>query len=477
MHKDTESESRNCPILLVDDEDDILLTYAGILKSEGFKDFSSVSDPRQVIPFLEKHEVKIVLLDLSMPFINGTELIPMIRESSPETEIIIITARNEVQTAVQCMKMGVADYLLKPVEKSRLVGSIRRSMEIVDLKSENLNLKKYLLSEDLDNSEAFARIITQSNKMFLIFKYIEAISHSPFPVLITGETGTGKELVGKSIHLSNPSSSRFVTLNVAGLDDTMFSDTLFGHVKGAFTGAEGNRKGLISQASGGTLFLDEIGDLTQRAQVKLLRLIQQREYYPLGSDVPSRTDTRIVVATNKNLKQLVREEKFRKDLYFRLSAHQICIPPLRQRTEDIQCLTDYFLRNAAREMKKKPPTIPPQLYTILSNYSFPGNIRELESLVYDAVSRHRSGILSLDSFRDLLNRENIQIDEKESRPEDRQLVDFFEDFPTLKEAENFLIQEALKKAGGNQRITASLLGISRQALNKRLIRERRREEK
>lgn len=473
MNEIINPQIKSYPILLVDDEDEILLTYTAILKSEGFENFVGLSDSREVVSFLKKNDVSIIVLDLSMPFLSGEELIPQIQENSPHTEIIVITAKNEVQTAVSCMKMGISDYILKPVEKSRLISSIKKSLEITALKNENLNLQEYLFSDDLKNPEAFNQIVTTSNKMFLIFKYIEAISSSPFPVLITGETGTGKELIAQSIHRANPKSSNYVSINVAGLDDNMFSDTLFGHKKGAFTGAESPRDGLISQAKGGTLFLDEIGDMSKSMQIKLLRLIQEKEYYQLGSDIPLKTDARIIVATNRDLKKSVKIEDFRKDLYFRLSAHQIKIPPLRERSEDIKCLTNYFLGKAAHEMGKKTPTPPVQLYTILYNYSFPGNIRELESLIYDATSRHKSGILSLDCFRKLLEKQDISFDEEISSNKISSITDFFDDFPTLKEAEGFLIQEALKNAEGNQSITASLLGISRQALNKRLSRKKK----
>jgi DNA-binding NtrC family response regulator len=465
-------ELKSYSILLVDDEDEILLTYTTILKSAGIKGYASISNPRDVLPFLKKNEVKVIILDLSMPFISGIELIPQIREQHPSSEIIVISALNELETAVKCMKMGAVDYILKPVDKVQFISSIERTLEIKAIKKENLNLKEYLLSEDLKNPQVFKKIITISNNMFLIFKYIEAISKSPFPVLVTGETGTGKELIAESIHLANPDSANFVKVNVAGLDDTMFSDTLFGHKKGAFTGAESNRNGLISQADNGTIFLDEIGDLSPVSQVKLLRLIQEKEYYQLGSDLTKKTNVRIIVATNKNLKECVKNESFRKDLYFRLSAHQIHIPPLRERYEDIKSLTNFFLAKASSEMGKKSPTPPPELYTILSNYSFPGNIRELEALIYDAVSRHKAGILSLDVFRPLLERENINPDIPLKEKNNLSIIDFFEEFPTLKETENFLIQQALKKANGNQRITSSLLGISRQALNKRLIRKK-----
>ncbi|MCK5057521.1 MAG: sigma-54-dependent Fis family transcriptional regulator, partial [Candidatus Aminicenantes bacterium] len=330
-------------------------------------------------------------------------------------------------------------------------------------------------SDDLKRESAFSHIVTNNKKMHAIFKYIEVISNSPFPVLITGETGVGKELVAKAIYLSGTGYKNFTAVNVAGLDDTMFSDTLFGHKKGAFTGADSFRDGLISQASGGILFLDEIGDLNQQSQVKLLRLLQEKEYYQLGSDLPKKTDARIIVATNRNISSLLKEEKIRKDLYFRLSAHHIHIPALRERADDIPFLVEHFLEKAANALKKKKPTPPPELVTLLSTYDFPGNIRELETLIYDAVSRHESGVLSLETFKNIMKMERERSGQNlsDSTSGARTFDKLLKDLPTLKQAERFLIERALERAKGNQGIAASILGITRQALNKRLIRKKK----
>ena len=255
----------------------------------------------------------------------------------------------------------------------------------------------------------------------------------------------------------------------------MFSDTLFGHEKGAFTGAESYRDGLISQASGGILFLDEIGDLNHQSQVKLLRLLQEKEYYQLGSDLPKKTDARVIVATNRDVQSLLKEEKIRKDLYFRLSAHHIHIPPLRERLDDIPFLLEHFLEKAAAALDKKKPTPPPELVTLLSTYDFPGNVRELETLIYDAVSRHESGVLSLESFRNVIDMERGRADDGpgDAAPNFQSMDQFLNNFPTLKQAEVFLIERALERAKDNQGIAASILGITRQALNKRLIRKKK----
>ena len=235
--------------------------------------------------------------------------------------------------------------------------------------------------------------------MQAICRYVEAVAPSRQPVLVTGETGAGKELIARAIHDLSGCAGRFVAVNVAGLDDTMFSDTLFGHTRGAYTGADNKRDGLLARASGGTLFLDEIGDLKESTQVKLLRLLEEKLYYPLGSDAPLTTDARIVCATHHSLPKLLTAGEFRTDLFFRLQAHHVHIPPLRERMEDLASLLDHCLEEAAQSFGKKKPTPPPEIVTLLSVYHFPGNVRELRSMVFDAVAQHQSGVLSLESFR------------------------------------------------------------------------------
>jgi DNA-binding NtrC family response regulator len=290
--------------------------------------------------------------------------------------------------------------------------------------------------------------------------------------LITGETGVGKELVARAVHRLSGRDGDFVAVNVAGLDDLMFSDTLFGHKRGAFTGAEQTRQGMVARASSGTLFLDEIGDLNPASQVKLLRLLQEAEFYPLGSDAAVVSRARIIVATNLDLGRMIEEGRFRRDLFYRLNVHQVRIPSLRERSDDIPLLLEFFLDEAARTFSKRKPAYPPELLSYLSGYHFPGNVRELQALVYDAVARHQGGVLSLAVFREAIGRgtssgSNLAVGSGRPGlhlgPADR--------FPTLQEAEEFLVTEALDRADGNQGAAASLLGISRHALNKRLCRK------
>jgi PAS domain S-box-containing protein len=358
-------------------------------------------------------------------------------------------------------------------DNHKLIGVIHIVRDITERKqmeNEISSLKKYLLIGGLENEEIFASIITKSKKMRAIFQYIEAVAKSDKPVFITGETGVGKELIARSAHRASGLTGENIAVNVAGLDDTMFSDTLFGHKKGAFTGADKSREGLIVRASGGTLFLDEIGDLSKSSQVKLLRLLEERIYYALGSDAPEISNVRIVACANRDIQEQIDEGKFRSDLYFRLCAHHIHIPPLRERLQDIPLLVDYFTGEAAKALNKNKPGISPELVTLLSNYNFPGNVRELQAMVHDAVALHKTGKLSLDSFKKFIKKRSgtfqaIPLPADESRAS---IKNIFGHFPTLKEIDDYLVSEAMKNADDNQRSAATLLGITRQALNQRL---------
>ncbi len=466
----TESTYPHFPVMMVDDEAQAITSFEMTLRSANMNNFIRCHDSRDVMSLLSSQEIEVMLLDLRMPHISGEELLPMITADYPEIPVVVVTGSNDVDTAVTCMQIGAFDYILKPVEKSRLISGVKRAVELRELHRENQLLKAHVLSDKLETPEAFSEIITTSSAMRSIFQYTEAIAGSPRPVLITGETGVGKELIARAVHTLSHRAGAFIPVNVAGLDDQVFADTLFGHKKGAFTDAREARKGLIEQANGGTLFLDEIGDLNTISQVKLLRLLQEGDFFPLGSDVTKRSDARIVVATNQDLDALQSSGRFRKDLYFRLCDHQIHIPPLRHRREDLAVLVAHFLQKAAKALNKRKPTPPEELITLLSTYHFPGNIRELESMIFDAVSSHTSGKLSMDAFKAHIVKKHplSNIDSTASIPPQGSQVSFYDQLPTLKQIEKMLVDEAMKRSNGNQSIAALSLGISRQALNKRL---------
>ena len=462
-------------VVLVDDEEEVLFSSGILLETHGIAPIVSFQDGRDLLPYLDEKGGGVVVLDLLMPRISGRDLLPDIIQRHPEIPVIVMTASQEIETAVECMKEGAFDYLIKPVEESRFVSSVQRALEMCSLRRQVGALKNSLMHGQLQFNEAFSGIITNNPEMKSIFRYVEAVSASREPILITGETGVGKEMIAEAVHKISGRRGEMVSVNVAGLDDTMFSDTLFGHKKGAFTTALTDRSGMIAKASGGTLFLDEIGDLQTHSQVKLLRLLQERTYTPLGSDVTKKSEAQIITATNQDLRRLVKEGEFRQDLYFRLSSHQVEIPPLRQRPEDIPLLVGHFIEESARSMGKPAPDPTPELLTLLSVYHFPGNVRELRAMLYDAVALHRSGpFLAMDSCREAIEK-NRQFGEAANNLHAKEIptsIQTLGRFPTLKELEQLIIDEALRQARGNQGIAAMLLGISRPALNRRLSRMR-----
>ncbi len=458
------------PIMIVDDEESILLAIDTTLQMAGFNHTITCQDSRRVMEILAAQMIECMLLDLNMDPVSGERLLDTVTQEFPEIPVIIVTGAVEVETAVRCIKAGAFDYIVKPVEEDRLVTAVKRALSFQELKRENLSLRRHVLGDSLEKPEAFREIITRNKKMLLLFQYVESIARTSQPVLIRGETGVGKELVARTLHTLSGLKGEFVAVNAAGLEENVFSDTLFGHARGAFTGADQARTGLIERAAGGTLFLDEIGDLSPTSQVKLLRLLQEGEYFRLGEDRPRQTDARIVAATNQNLSSLQSQGKFRKDLNYRLRTHRIYIPPLRDRIDDVPLLADHFLEQAAKSLGKKAPTPPAAFYPLLKSYHFPGNIRELQSMIFDTVSRHRSGVLSLEALKAHIG---VHPDDAADPPPaaeaaDGPLLTFSNRLPTIKEATELLVAEALKRTDGNQSVAARLLGISQQALSKRL---------
>lgn len=459
----------NFPVLIIDDELQYLQSAAVVLRVAGF-DVVTVSEPGKVIEILENRQFGVILLDFLMPGVQGDEVLKQIRHAASNTPVIMVTAVNELETAVQCMRLGAFDYLVKPVEKDRLVTTVRTALEMVELRFENRRLKEGLLGNQLKRPEIFESIVTRDPKMIAIFRYIEVIALSPMPVLIRGETGTGKELIAQAIHRASGRSGDFVCVNAAGIADALLSDTLFGHEKGAFTGADSRRAGLVSKAAKGTLFLDEIGDMAIESQTKLLRLLEERTYYPTGSDTPRTSDARIVVATNKDLDSMRKSGRFRDDLYYRLEAHIIEIPSLKQRKCDLPLLIDHFCELAAQQLGKEIPAVSNEFYNALGNYSFPGNIRELRNVMTDAVCVAEQNIVdyTLLPYKFTVDK-SIGVGEV-SLEFNQESLKRWQVLPAIKDAELLLIDEALRRSNDNQTMAAQLLGMTRSALNKRLTR-------
>ena len=454
------------PILVVDDEEAILLSIDTILQMAGINNVITCADSRRAMALVEQHAPSVVLLDLNMPHVNGEAIIEQLTTFHPRVPIIVITGRIDAETAVDCMKSGASDYIVKPVEEERLLAAVRKGLQLT---SQHLAKSGSDCANQLQHPTTFRAIITSSPKMYSIFSYIESIATTGQPVLIRGETGTGKELIARAIHSASNLAGTFVAVNVAGLDDNVFSDTLFGHSRGAFTGADSERHGLIEKAADGTLFLDEIGDLTPASQVKLLRLLQENEYLPLGSDTLRRSSARIVASTHVDLWEKQAKGQFREDLHYRLRTHRLRVPPLRERKEDLAPLIDHFLESAAKALAKPRPRTPPELLTLLSTYPFPGNVRELQAMLFDAMAQHKNTILPLTSFREHIALMR-NLDEKHLPHSAEPGFNFptTSPLPSIKQATRMLIEEAMQRANNNQSIAASLLGISQQALSKRL---------
>ncbi|MBA3003088.1 MAG: sigma-54-dependent Fis family transcriptional regulator [Desulfurivibrio sp.] len=462
------------PVLLVDDELHTLASFDIALRSHGITNTIRCQDSREVASILDNQPVEIILLDLMMPHVSGQDILTDVSRRFPELPVIIVTGVNEVETAVHCIQQGAFDYVLKPVEIERLLPSIKRALEIRQLRRENSRLASSFFEKNLARPEVFSKIITGNETMKALFRYCEAIAEGRQPVLITGETGSGKESIARAIHDLSGRQGEYVAVNVAGLDDQIFADTLFGHAKGAFTGADRSRSGLVEKAAGGSLFLDEIGDLSEALQVKLLRFLEEREYYALGSDQVHHSDARVIVATHHDLEQQHKKGLFRTDLFYRLRTHRIQVPPLRERKDDLPALLDFFLTQAAAEFKKAKPRCPDALFPLLAAYDFPGNVRELRALAFDAVSHHRGATLSMAFFHKEIGTADPQDNSSDFFAQNlphKPWAAGLDKLPTLKDANQELIAEALKRSNNNQRAAALILGITPQALNQRLKRQ------
>ncbi|MBN1698737.1 MAG: sigma-54-dependent Fis family transcriptional regulator [Spirochaetales bacterium] len=462
------------PLLIVDDEKDVCQSYCSLLADNGITNVITCIDSRKLMNIIGKQRVSLIILDLMMPFLSGHDLLSLIRKEYPEIPVIIVTASEEIGSIARCLKIGVYDYVIKPVDDMRLVTCIKHAFTENELKQDIKKLNTSLLETTLHHPHVFSGIITNSESMKRIFRYIEAIASSPKPVLITGESGTGKELIARAIHYSSGRTGNFVPVNISGLDEVMFSDTIFGHTKGAFTGASETRKGLIEKASGGTIFLDEIGDLQPASQIKLLRLLQENEYYMLGSDVIRTTTARMIFATNTPLDEKQLTGNFRKDLYYRLMTHNIKLPPLRKRSGDIPVLLRHFVGKAASQLRKQVPEIPEQLYFLLEKYPFPGNIRELEAMVTDAVSVNEEPILPVGLFCDHISDRTVT-PAPESYESVTGIITISGKLPKLKDVERYLINRAMKQTNGNMTAAARLVGISPATMLRRIKEEKERD--
>jgi DNA-binding NtrC family response regulator len=448
----------NTPILVVDDDTGLLLSVKTTLVSAGIREPALASDSRRVIPLVKKHRFKLVILDLIMPYIKGMEILQQIKKDFPETEIIIVTAIDDVSSAVQAMRFGAYDYLVKPLNSKKLIIVINRALERYSLRQGLSLFEKKPLFSDLNNPAAFNEMVAEDEKMALVFHQAEAVAPTDYNVFISGASGTGKEMLTCVIHkLSNRAKGPFVAINMSAFSKTLFEDEFFGHAKGAFTGASGEKKGFFEEAQGGTLFLDEITELDLPLQGKLLRVIQERELYRLGSTKVKNIDVRIVVATNRDINKEVKEGRFRSDLFYRLNICHIIIPLLKDRKKDILPLAQHFLKIHAQKNNKDIRSLAPDLSEALLNYPFHGNVRELENIITSATIVEKGPVLKLSSAPDLMPLAT----HSEDQTDDDALL-------PLAEVEKRHILQALDICGGNRTRTAKILHIGLRTLQRKL---------
>ncbi len=464
------------PILILDDDEALRVTIALTLAKAGIDNVRTTGDPAEASALILDNSVSLVFLDLFLSEAAGESLLKEFSRAAPNLPVIIITGTDDAGTIVRCMRAGAVDYLVKPIDDTRLLVSAWNALATVELRREAEGFRQRILDGKLEHPELFERITTVDPAMIAIFKYIESIARSRQPVLITGETGTGKELVARAVHEASGRPGRFVAVNVGGLDDAMFSDSLFGHRKGAFTGADAVRNGLVKEAEGGTLLLDEVGDLEPHSQVKLLRLLQEGDYYALGSDTPIKSDARIVAATTRDLSDLAESGIFRRDLYYRLQTHPIRLPPLRARPWDILPLVRRFMEDTSLELgipaAQSDERAARTIAETVAVYRFPGNVRELESLVHDVVAGSKGLDPDIESIRARIGDppppEGAAAGASVPCPGGLARILASGRIPTLAEVERELVRLALDKAEGNMSQAAAMLGISRQTLYKKI---------
>lgn len=438
-------------VLIVDDETRLAEAFREQLTEEGMT-VSIASQAKEALSVMKRESIDVAVLDIKLPDMDGVELLLKLKQLEPTTEVIMLTGYASVATAIRSMKLGAYDYLTKPCKLTELSNVITKAHE-----KKMLKVKTIVLEEHLHRMGAHDEFVGKSEEMEKVRNLVAMVASSDIPVLILGETGTGKELAARAIHDQGPRAGNpFVVVNSSIFQETMLESELFGYKKGAFTGAETDKMGLIEIADRGTFFIDEVGEMGVSIQAKLLRVLETGIFRKLGDTKEIKVDVRFIFATNKDLKEAAEEKKFRKDLYFRISSFIITLPPLRDKREDITLLINYFLEKFAKGGKKK--RLSREATEIIIAYDWPGNVRELSNVIERAiiVSSDRDEILANDLSEGLLNPVSRLKEPKESKPMGRVL--------SLVEMESEYIQTVLHSVGGNKSRAARLLGISRKNL-------------
>lgn len=442
-------------ILIVDDEQSQRLILSGYLRQKGNNIFEA-SSGSEALKITDNNLIDIVLSDFKMPEMNGIELLKKIKEKNPEIAVVIITAFGTIEDAVKAMKEGAFDYLTKPVDLDELEFIIKRISERQQLISENRILK-----EQLQEKNKISGLVAYSEKMENVLNTALRVADSKATVLLRGESGTGKEVLAKAVHFASSRKDKpFIAVNCAALNENLLESELFGHEKGAFTGADKQKRGRFEIADDGTLFLDEIGDLPMATQVKLLRVLQEEEFERVGGTQTINVDVRVIAATNKNIEELIKEGKFREDLYYRINVVTISIPPLRERKEDVVHLVNHFIQKYLPETRKEKIEFSKEAMDMLMKYNYPGNIRELENIVHHSIVLSRGEIISSSDLPEQIkvtSSENVfGINNNSTLPEQ------------VENLEKMLVLNALKKTNNNQLQASKILGISERNLRYRL---------
>ncbi len=437
---------RNEKILVVDDAPDTLEVLRRNLSSQGYEVYVA-SSVAEALKILESGAVDLIITDLKMPRVSGLDLIKHVRENLRDTEIMMMTGYASIEGAVEAVRSGAEDYLAKPFTEEELFSAVERALE-------KLRLRRSMNATQSKIKSPSHGLLGNSEAMQKIFEAISKSAATSATVLLTGESGTGKELVARAIHYASPrGSAPFVPINCGAIPEGLLESELFGHIKGAFTGASDSRAGFFQTADGGTIFLDEIGETSPSMQVKLLRVLQDKEVCMVGDTKPRKVDVRVVVATNKDLQSLVKKGTFREDLYFRLSVITINIPPLREREEDILLLVRHFAAKFASEFGKAQPQFTDKALDILRRYDWPGNVRELENLMQRLAVMSDSGVIDAPDLPS-----NMRFSAMRETGLDR----------TLAEVETEYIQNVLASVDGNKTRAAEILGIDRKTLREKL---------
>ncbi len=437
-------------IKIIDDEEAMRESLAGWLEKQGYQ-VTTAGSGAEVLSQLAREACDLILLDIKMPEMDGLQLLPLIKAENPQVLIIMITAYGSIETAVESMKQGANDYLLKPFDPEELILLIEKMIEHKNLLEENMALKERLAEMQQPGLED---LILKSSAMQQVLEMIKDVAPTEVPILITGETGTGKELVARAIHSLSPRVyNPFVVLNCGAQTETLLESELFGHEQGAFTGAVKTRRGRLEMADRGTLFLDEVGEIPLKMQIDLLRVLEERKFLRVGGSQTVESDFRLISATHRDLPQLIQKERFRQDFFYRINVITIHIPPLRERPEDIELLAEYFLTRVARETGKEIEGFTPQARQILTSYTWPGNVRELKNVIERAVVINRRSVIGVQELTFLGSAQEVTPGQV-----------------TLQEMEVNHLRRTLESLDWNITRAAKILGLDRGTLSRKVMR-------